>query len=177
MSTMTGITSRPEIPWRSEWRKGFEAYMTEPKPRFARPKPVAQPKPAKVRAPRQKQVRKPRPHKMRTLCRCGTFIRRAGALYCVFCLNHPKVAGITSTCRVCGKALNSNNQSGLCRRDAHIKFVADQWAQHGPRPVCKHQADGMRCKELLYRTNTTGFCRWHVSRGYTTVGQPEMEAL
>lgn len=180
MNYMNRSYLRTEVPPPiSEWRRNILRICAEDRQieKYQRrlctqkaPAPVR--KPAAKREPRvcAPRVRK-RKLKMRTLCQCGRTIRAKDRLWCVTCFDRPKQIGISPRCTECGKQLNFVNKSGLCR--VHGNHPENRAL--APRPTCKHEADGMRCVQVLYRTNRTGLCRWHSPDPIP--GTPKMEPI
>lgn len=72
----------------------------------------------------------------------------------------------------CDVMLNRNNRSGLCKR--HLNLTQKRQRRllaAGERPVCRYQADGMRCTQQLYRTTRNGLCQWHGGGRLGTYGR------
>lgn len=169
--------------WKSPWRIEFERRSAEEAAarranRHSRPRPKArcqQPKPKREYKPRA-----PKRPKMKTLCSCGRRVGKPDELYCSWCRQHP-CAAAGRKCAKCDAKIIRTNKSGLCRKHAHGVYRKErEIRKRGPRPVCKYQADGMRCTQRLYRDNQLGLCCFHSGRQMGSEyrkRKPKMEAI
>jgi hypothetical protein len=162
--------ARPEVPppvseWRRkilrEYHENRQRPVAVPRAAVAKPEPEKQAKAAKPKpAPKAKPETKPK-----RVCGCGQPIRKLAAEQCWRCVQKATAKAPARTCSVCETRILRNNRSGLCRRHLNLECRRKREIRdHGERPLCTYEKDGMRCAERIYRDNQIGLCGFHRPR-------------